>query len=172
MSSIDFLILSDTALLKQCEFGTFKASGPGGQKKNKTSSAVRLKHRATGITVISSESRSQNENKLKALKKLRFRIAQEIRFKGEINEFKLTDEVKTYIFNKRQLRINIHNYFYVHVFASILDIIYLMNGDCKKAASYLKISTSQLNRFILKDKKLLMAVNLIRTGNSPPELRG
>src|SRR4051795_3143484 len=63
--------LSDDQLLAQCEVDTYRASGPGGQKRNKTSSAVRLRHPPSGLLVIAEESRSQHENKAKALKRLR-----------------------------------------------------------------------------------------------------
>src|SRR5947209_11927360 len=62
--------LGDQQLLAQCALDTYRASGPGGQKRNKTSSAVRLRHLPTGLIVIAEESRSQHENKAKALKRL------------------------------------------------------------------------------------------------------
>src|SRR5437868_9092134 len=63
--------LSDAQLLAQCEVDTYRASGPGGQKRNKTSSAVRLRHPASGLSVIAEESRSQHENRARALRRLR-----------------------------------------------------------------------------------------------------
>ena len=55
--------LTDAQLLAQCEVDTYRASGPGGQKRNKTSSAVRLRHPPSGLIVIAEESRSQHENR-------------------------------------------------------------------------------------------------------------
>src|SRR5579871_5802833 len=63
--------LSDDQLLAQCEVDTYRASGPGGQKRNKTSSAVRLRHPPSGLLVIAEESRSQHENKARALRRMR-----------------------------------------------------------------------------------------------------
>src|SRR5260370_10597397 len=63
--------LSDSQLLKQCAVDTYRASGPGGQKRNKTSSAVRLRHLPSGLMVIAEESRSQHENRAKALRRMR-----------------------------------------------------------------------------------------------------
>src|SRR5436309_7984355 len=64
-------LLTDAQLLAQCDVDTYRASGPGGQKRNKTSSAVRLRHGPTGIVIIAEESRSQHENKARALRRLR-----------------------------------------------------------------------------------------------------
>ena len=63
--------LTDAQLLAQCEVDTYRASGPGGQKRNKTSSAVRLRHPPSGLLVIAEESRSQHENKARALRRMR-----------------------------------------------------------------------------------------------------
>src|SRR5262245_12769306 len=63
--------LSDDQLLAQCAVDTYRASGPGGQKRNKTSSAVRIRHGPSGLLVIAEESRSQHENRARALRRLR-----------------------------------------------------------------------------------------------------
>src|ERR1700728_3060754 len=63
--------LTDAQLLAQCAVDTYRASGPGGQKRNKTSSAVRLRHPPSGLLVIAEESRSQHENRARALRRLR-----------------------------------------------------------------------------------------------------
>lgn len=65
----------DDALLAECDFEAFRASGKGGQHVNKTDSAVRLRHRPTGITVTSQESRSQWQNRYICLQKIREKVA-------------------------------------------------------------------------------------------------
>ncbi len=65
---------SDDALMDQCDMQTFRSSGPGGQHVNTADSAVRLKHRPTGIVVTSREHRSQHRNREECLRKLRERV--------------------------------------------------------------------------------------------------
>src|SRR3954452_24213210 len=84
-------ILTDPQLLAQCEVDTYRASGPGGQKRNKTSSAVRLRHLPSGLIVIAEESRSQHENRARALRRLRQALY--LRLREELNAADLAPAV-------------------------------------------------------------------------------
>ena len=64
----------DADLLAECDVTTFIASGPGGQHRNRTQSAVRLHHRPSGIVVIGRRERSQGRNRADALARLRERL--------------------------------------------------------------------------------------------------
>ena len=61
-------------LRKQVILETYRSRGPGGQRKNKTETAVRLKHLPTGITVTATEQRSQSQNLKLAFERLGDRL--------------------------------------------------------------------------------------------------
>jgi protein subunit release factor B len=61
-------------LKKQVVIETYRSRGPGGQRKNKVETAVRLKHLPSGITVTATEHRSQAENRKLAFERLRERL--------------------------------------------------------------------------------------------------
>jgi protein subunit release factor B len=52
----------------------YKSSGPGGQRRNKKETAVRITHIPTGITAIATESRMQSLNQKIALERLKRRV--------------------------------------------------------------------------------------------------
>lgn len=66
-------------LLAQCETTRTRRSGPGGQHRNKTETAVVLLHRATQTRAEAAERRSQAENLGVALRRLRLKLAIEHR---------------------------------------------------------------------------------------------
>ena len=59
------------------EMEFFRASGPGGQKVNKTSSAVRLIHKPTGIEATCQDTPSQHKNRAHAMRMLKARILED-----------------------------------------------------------------------------------------------
>lgn len=62
-------------LLRDCDVEAFRSSGPGGQKKNKTESSIRVRHRPTGIVRLATEHRSQARNRLLALERVHRALA-------------------------------------------------------------------------------------------------
>ena len=73
------LALTDDELLRVCRVERRRGTGPGGQKRNKTESAVTVLHEASGCSGSSDETRSQISNRLIALHHLRLDLAVRLR---------------------------------------------------------------------------------------------
>jgi hypothetical protein len=166
--------LSDQQLLHECEVDTYRASGPGGQKRNKTSSAVRLRHPASGLIVIAEESRSQHENRARALRRLRqalfLKIREELpadalqpaKLAGRTDYTGVRDADGRLHLGRRDPR------FWPAV-GLVLDVLQATQGRVAEAAAALGITTANLVDFARTDPKVWEQVNQLRArfGHKP-----
>ena len=143
--------LTEEQLLAQCEVDTYRASGPGGQKRNKTSSAVRLRHLPSGLLVIAEESRSQHENKARALRRLRERLYLTLR---EPPPPPGAEPVPLKV-GRRDAR-------FWPTAALALDALAAATGQVSTAAAMLGASTGGLVSFLEKDDALWAEANHLR----------
>lgn len=161
--------LPDEKLLKECRFEAFVGSGPGGQKRHKTNAAVRLTHLPTGIQAIASESRSQRENKIHALRRLRHKLALESpRNQIDLMEFRPPAWVEEYL--KLGLKMSEKNPLYPQTIVLVLDVLHASHWDPARAAINLGVSSSALVRFLAADAPLWTRVNHIRADLGMPSL--
>lgn len=157
-----FLALSDDELIAQCEVDHYRASGPGGQKRNKTSSAVRLRHRLTGLSVTAADDRSQRVNKARALRRLREAIALHVRVPIDAAAYRVGEALAACITTDGNIAVNRKNDRYYPAVSEVLDVLAACGFRVGDAAGCLKISTAQLVRFLESDPKVWGRINEMR----------
>jgi hypothetical protein len=162
----ELLALADPELLRQCEVDCFRASGPGGQKRNKTESAVRLRLPATGLIGLASESRSQHENKQRALRRLRATIALELREPVVVDGYRPTAALVELLAagNHRRGPRERNQPDYLAGMAALIDLLVAVGGSVSDAARRLDTSTGSLSRLLLGDERVARKVNQLRSG--------
>ena len=157
MNRDQLLALSEEELVKLCKTDHYIATGNGGQKRNKTSSAVRLTLKDSNISVTASEDRQQSVNKKRAIRKMRIAIAMEMR-----------EEAKAW---QGQLDMNPKNAQYPLFVAFLTDSLFEHNWQVSEVAKSMDISTGKLIKIIAKDDTLWQYVNKERQKNGYKPLK-
>jgi len=141
--------LTDEQLLADCRVEAFRGPGPGGQKRNKTSSAIRITHAPTGLSSQANESRSKNRNHRTAIARLRHKIALMVR-----EEAILTNRVQ-----QELLAVSRRSEEYPAAMGEVLDILDSVGWSVSEAAAKIGVSTGQLVRFLKEDALLWTEMN-------------
>ena len=175
MTRSDWANLNDAQLLAKCDVDTYRASGPGGQKRNKTSSAVRIRHPASGLLVIAEESRSQHENRAKALKRLR--QAFYLKLRESISAEALAsvsqrEEVVSARSLASKFDVGRKDARYWPLVGVILDVLEATGARTSETAAALGVSTGHLVDFLQSDPKVWEQANQARQRFGHKPLKG
>src|SRR5215468_3466337 len=155
--------LTDAQLLAQCEVDTYRASGPGGQKRNKTSSAVRLRHPASGLIVIAEESRSQHENRARALKRLRQALFLKLRDAQPPEVLAARPDYRAARGADGRLDLGRKDPRFWPAAGVVLDVLAVVEARVSEAAEALGVSTANLVAFLQTEPKVWEQANHLRT---------
>ncbi|HYE04853.1 MAG TPA: peptide chain release factor-like protein [Planctomycetota bacterium] len=156
--------LDDASLLRQCEVSTSTSGGPGGQHANKTASAVRISHRATGAVAQCHDHRDRLRNQQDALHRLRIRIAAATRGASDpawLEPYR----------NGRQIALGANAREFHLVAAAALDALAAAAGSLADAAAALRLSTTQYARLLTADADIRAAADAIRAANGLSAVR-
>src|SRR6266478_2084731 len=158
--------LTDPQLLAQCAVDTYRASGPGGQKRNKTSSAVRLRHLPSGLIVIAEESRSQHENRVRALKRLRQALYLKLREDlpaDRLPDMQTHEEYRAARTAAGRLDVGRKDARFWPAVGVVLDVLEAASARVSEAAAALGISTGNLIDFLQINPKVWEQANVLRS---------
>jgi hypothetical protein len=165
-----WILATDQALMSQCEFDRYRGSGPGGQHRNKTESAVRLRHKPSGIAATAEERRSQGENRERALARLREHLALELRAEpGPAISSRLAAMIAggTRPLGEKTKQTGA----YLVAIAELLDVFEASGGEVAATAQRLGITTGACSKLLLHDERVGRAVNQLRTARGLRPLR-
>lgn len=162
--------LEDEDLLKQCSIVFGKSGGPGGQHRNKVETAATITHHPTGIVASAGERRRQIENRGKALRRLRLKLAIQVRSKVHPSRHR-PSELWEGRRQGKQISVNPEHKDYPVLLAEAMDVVIARKFDVAGAAGVLGISMSQLAKLIRHNKHAFAQINDGRVKQGLPALK-
>lgn len=173
MPRLAYLLASDEQLIAQSEVDRYRASGPGGQHRNKTESAVRLRHKASGASAIGEDSRSQHENKLHAVRRLRAAIALDVREPVVLETYMPSPRLAAMVAAGTAplgAKTKLTGEYWAGM-AELLDLLVAGNLEIAATAQRLGITTGAMSKLILHDEAVARVVNDLRRAAQMRPLR-
>jgi len=146
----------EALLLKDCQVRRQRRSGPGGQHRNKVETAIVITHVPSGIRGEASERRSQEQNRRKAIERLRVNLALGIRTK---ETWTAPGAVWRERCVGRRIQVNAEHEDFPALLADALDALAATEFDVQRAAQQLTCSTSQLVKFLQVEPRAFELLN-------------
>jgi hypothetical protein len=167
--------LDPDELAKECRVRFSRASGPGGQHRNKVETSVVVEHLPSGLEAQASEARQQGENRQIAMHRLRCALAVGLRSEASSSlshqELSPTGPSEAWLRYCRagRLRVAETNPDYPRLLAEALDRLASCDWDPSTAAQQLVTSATQLVRLLAQYPPALEELNrqLEQRGRSP-----
>ena len=173
MPRLDYLLASDEALIAQSEVDRYRASGPGGQHRNKTESAVRLRHKPSGASAIGEDSRSQAENKMHAVRRLRSAIALDVREPVALDGYAPSRRLAALLAGGTAplgAKTRLTGEYWAAI-AELLDLLVAGNLEIGVTAQRLGITTGAMSKLLLHDEQVGRVLNDLRRARNMRALR-
>jgi hypothetical protein len=162
-----WLALEPEKLLEECRQSRYQGSGPGGQKRNRVYSGVRVNHEASGLSAESCEGRESARNLNSALHRLRLALALAPRpAPGEPSPD--ADGIAALPF---RAGCNPAHPDYPRGVLRALDALAFHRGRLAEAAAALGCTGSALTRFLRADKGVWLRAREIREAVGLPPLK-
>jgi RF-1 domain len=154
-------------LLNDCREARTRGSGPGGQHRNKVETAIVLTHIPTQVAGAASERRSQKENRQVAIQRLRINLALAVRSPEPVAPLPLWQK---YVVAEK-VKIARDNEEFPPLLADALDLIFAADGDLVPVAETLKITATQLAKFLRLEPEAWILVSSLRERNGLRKLK-
>jgi hypothetical protein len=167
-------------LLADCRVDRTRGSGPGGQHRNKTETAIVITHLPTGVRGEASERRSQGENLAQAKFRLRLELALAVRSAQGVGELFPLGGLPEELSRQRQkvpdpasspsplwrsrvagerITVSASHDDFPAILAEALDVLAAMEWSAPAAAERLSVSTSQLVKLLKQEPRGLGMLN-------------
>jgi hypothetical protein len=167
-------VLSPEKLASQCRMTQLRRSGPGGQHRNKVSTAINWQHEPSGISAEASESRDQTRNRREALARLRLRLAIRLRTSREANGAVIADAAERQCraaWTGKNLKVSNRNDDFSAVLALVLDDLYRAGGQPSLVGPLWNATTTAVVALVATEPAALQEVNRWREHHHRRPLR-